>query len=63
MTRPTHKLCMKPGGANKEKWSEVGAGWEKENETGRWFSIRLNRGVVLNWRDMEDMKLALFEVK
>lgn len=62
-TKPTHTLCMKPRGTTpkKESWVAVGSGWEHENDTGSYIAIRLNRGVTLTWRDMEDMKLALFE--
>ena len=60
-TKPTHTLCMKPSESPHAKWVTVGAGWENESESGTYISIRLNRGITLTWRDMEDMSLALFE--
>lgn len=62
--KPTHTLCMKPQNGPRDKWVPVGAGWahESDHENGKpWITLRLNRGITLTWRDMEDMKLALFE--
>lgn len=47
--KPTHYLKMKPSDYNSSGWSTVGAAWEKESGN---VSIRLNRGVILDWHDL-----------
>lgn len=48
-----------------EQYSQIGVAWERKiefDEPRTSFELRLNRGVVLNWRDTEDMKIMLFKV-
>ncbi len=62
--KPTHNICMKPRGTT-EQYSQIGVAWIHESEYDEpktSFELRLNRGVTLSWRDMEDMKVMLFKV-
>lgn len=45
---PTHILKMKPIDRDESGWSQVGVAWEKSNGC---FTVRLNRGTVLDWHD------------
>lgn len=49
---PTHYLKMKPTDRDRAGWTRVGAAWLSK-ETGS-ISIKLNRGVVLDWHDFSD---------
>ena len=49
---PTHYLKMKPTDPDSSGWSRVGAAWVSK-ATGS-ISIKLNRGVVLDWHDFPD---------
>jgi hypothetical protein len=56
---PTHDLCVAP----KDKsagFQVVGVGWENEDGA---ISLRLNRSVILSWRDNEDLALYVFKRK
>lgn len=61
--KPTHNICMKPRNTI-EQYSQIGVAWERKHdydEPKTSFELRLNRGVTLSWRDMEDMKVMLFK--
>jgi len=45
---PTHYLKMKTTEHDESGWTTVGAAWQKSSGL---ISIRLNRGVVLDWHD------------
>lgn len=57
---PTHNLCVKMKDKDSARFVQVGVAWE--NEKGQ-FSIRLNPGTVLGWRDLEEMTLTIFPAK
>lgn len=59
---PTHYLKMKTTARDGAGWSRVGAAWVKPG--GETFSIKLNRGVVLDWHDfaVEDAEFVLILV-
>ena len=48
---PTHYLKMKPTDRDREGWSRIGVAWQKPTGS---ISIKLNRGVVLDWHDFSD---------
>lgn len=45
---PTHYLKMKTTDHDETGWTTVGVAWEKRSGM---LSVRLNRGVVLDWHD------------
>ena len=55
--RPDWKLKMTSKDPSVTTYSDVGAGWT--NSKGG-ISIKLDAGVVLNWRDYEDYYLTLW---
>lgn len=60
-SRYTHVLKMKSRNAEVKGWTTVGVAWE--NADGH-FTVRLNKGVVLEWRDFiagSEFILCMFE--
>lgn len=59
MAKPTHRLTLKhkEGGIS----SSVGVAWPSKN--GRGFTIRLNPGIVISHRDLEDHFLGMWEIE
>jgi len=55
--KPTHNLCIIAKEEQKGGFQTIGIGWL--NDKGA-ISIKLNKGVTLTWRDMEDHVLYLF---
>lgn len=58
MGKPTHYLSLRERD-NHDNKRAVGSAWFNP-EHGGYFSIQLNLGVTLSWRDMKDCQLALF---
>lgn len=62
--QPTHNIVLirkdpegKPGKKNTNPGVPVGVAWQNNNDS---YMIRLNDGVVLDWRMMETHTLHLF---
>ena len=53
---PTHDLCIAPRDRG-SGFQTIGVGWL--NDEGG-ISIKLNRGIVLSWRDMTDNTVYVF---
>lgn len=56
--KPTHDLCMIQRDGKKGGFQTIGAGWTTEKGD---ISIKLNRGVIISWRDMDDHALYIFK--
>lgn len=56
MAQPTHRLVIQEKN-NKNSQTLAGVAWQ--NEKG-WFSIRLNPGISLSYRDREDFFISLY---
>lgn len=56
--KPTHYLCIVEKTEEKNKtWHTIGAGWV--NDKGN-ITIKLNDGIVLDWRMIKTHKICLF---
>lgn len=62
MSRPDFNLCIARKGGQEDGrpsfFQRVGAGWR--NRSGRGYSIKLDDGVVLDWRMMDSHSVYLF---
>lgn len=59
-SKPTHELKFKSSDRSITDSRRVAAVWQ--NPEGH-FTVRLDRGVVLHWRDMEDSILTIFPIR
>lgn len=58
--KPTHRLSMKIKQEDRKgEYAEVGSGWATPEGV---ISVKLNVGVVLDWRDREGTILTLFPI-
>lgn len=55
--RPDYNLCLKPKADESAPWRQVGVAWV--NDKGQ-LHLRLDLGVVLSWRDLQDHHFTLF---
>jgi hypothetical protein len=58
--KPTHFLCIKRKDDKRAKFDNIGCGWI--NDKGQ-IKLKVNIGVVLSWRDLDDLTLYLFPNK